>query len=74
MYRFVLKEREIDAMPQHGPYEMKTQLLMMEDNVSMHWLTFINPRRACALRSEVRLSVRLSVRLHLSNDVSKSSE
>ena len=42
VYKFVLKEREIEAMPQHGPYEMKTQLLMMEDDVSVHWLTYYN--------------------------------
>ena len=42
VYKFVLKEGEIEAMPQHGPYEMKTQLLMMEDDVSMHWLTYYN--------------------------------
>ena len=35
LYKFVLKEEEVFLMPRYAPYQKKTQLLTMEENVSI---------------------------------------
>ena len=37
VYKFVLDEDEVKLMPRYEPYEIKTQLLMMEENVRTYY-------------------------------------